>query len=52
MPREYIDVHDSARDDATMDFGAVDISRQESDAFDSVVAEGIKRDEAIKRAIT
>ncbi|KAB8277503.1 permease for cytosine/purines, uracil, thiamine, allantoin-domain-containing protein [Aspergillus minisclerotigenes] len=50
-PREYIDVHDSARDDTTMDFDGVDVSRWESDAFDSVVAEGIKRDEDIKRAI-
>ncbi|KAE8142796.1 permease for cytosine/purines, uracil, thiamine, allantoin-domain-containing protein [Aspergillus pseudotamarii] len=38
-PREYIDVHDSARDDTTMDFDGVDVSRRESDAFDSVVAE-------------
>ncbi|RMZ44026.1 hypothetical protein CA14_003895 [Aspergillus flavus] len=50
-PREYIDVHDSARDDTTMDFDGVDVSRRESDAFDSVAAEGIKRDEDIKRAI-
>ncbi|KAE8359686.1 permease for cytosine/purines, uracil, thiamine, allantoin-domain-containing protein [Aspergillus caelatus] len=50
-PRDYIDVHDSARDDTTMDFDGVDVSRQESDAFDSVVAEGIKRDEDIKRTI-
>ncbi|OGM39779.1 hypothetical protein ABOM_011611 [Aspergillus bombycis] len=50
-PREYIDDHDSTRDDATIDFDAVDISRRGSDAFDSVFAEGIKRDEDIKRAI-
>lgn len=50
-PREYIDVHDSARDDTTMDFDGVDVSRRESDAFDSVAAEGIKRDEDMKRAI-
>ncbi|KOC12642.1 hypothetical protein AFLA70_130g002641 [Aspergillus flavus AF70] len=41
-PREYIDVYDSARDDTTMDFDGVDVSRRESDAFDSVAAEGIK----------
>ncbi|KAB8244222.1 permease for cytosine/purines, uracil, thiamine, allantoin-domain-containing protein [Aspergillus flavus] len=51
FPIEYIDVHDSARDDTTMDFDGVDVSRRESDAFDSVAAEGIKRDEDMKRAI-
>ncbi|KAF5858431.1 hypothetical protein ETB97_004369 [Aspergillus alliaceus] len=48
-PKEYVDVHDAARDDTTMAFDGVDVSRGESDAVDFVAAEGIKQDEDIKR---